>query len=63
MSCKSDTLNRPDDDHKGEDEEDDNTEDDDSHVHIFFSMQKSEVARKVGSRKKFCGKNIKIIKI
>ena len=39
MSCKSDTLNKPDDDHKGEDEEDDDTEDDDSHVHIFFSMQ------------------------
>ena len=39
VSCKSDTLNRPDDDHKGEDEEDDDTEDDDSHVHICFSMQ------------------------
>ena len=36
VSCKSDTLNKPDDDLKGED---DDTEDDDSHVHICFSMQ------------------------
>ena len=55
MSYKSDTLTKPGDDHDGEDDEE-GAEDDDSHVHVFFSLQWSEVVRKVGTGKKFCGK-------
>jgi len=46
---------KPGDDHDGEEDEDEEgAEDDDSHVHVFLSLQWSEVVRKVGTEKKFC---------
>jgi len=39
VSYKSDTLNKPGDDHEeGKDDEEDDTEDDDCHVHVFLLM-------------------------